>query len=496
MSNLIQMTQDPFIRPRATSSGSTRQFARLALGGVLLTAAMTGANASVLAGNGAVALDVTDVALGDTAFSGGVNSVAVGDTSTAAGNDSTAVGAHARAMAGASTAIGDTAQANAFQSLALGANSMANFSNSIALGSGSVTLFGAQINYAAFGLNAAQTSSGEVNVGNRTISSVAPGSADQDAVNVAQLKAVASRIDGAVTYDRNADGSIDFDNVTLHGNPANGSTQIHNVADAVDPHDAVNLGQLSTMLGDAVGNITVNTSNPMFSAEGSPATEAALASGTHSVAAGANASAAGTRAVAFGAGANANAGNAVALGADANASAGNAVALGQGSVASANNAVALGAGSTASADNSVALGQSSIADRANTVSIGTAGQERQITNVAPGVQGTDAVNVNQLNQSMGSAVSEAKTYTDDQVRSVRKDGYGGAAAAIAMAGLPQAVLPGRGMVAMAAGTYGGQSAMAIGVSKLSDTGKWAYKLQGTASTRGELGGSIGAGMHW
>jgi autotransporter adhesin len=100
--------------------------------------------------------------------------------------------------------------------------------------------------------------------------------------------------------------------------------------------------------------------------------------------------------------------------------------------------------------------------------------------------------VDQLNQSTG----KAKAYTDDQVRSARKDSYGGAAAAIAMAGLPQAVLPGHGMVALAAGTYGGQSAMALGVSQLSDSGKWAYKLQGTASTRGELGASIGAGMHF
>ena len=79
---------------------------------------------------------------------------------------------------------------------------------------------------------------------------------------------------------------------------------------------------------------------------------------------------------------------------------------------------------------------------------------------------------------------------------MRKDGYGGAVAAIAMAGLPQAVLPGRGMVAVAGGTYGAQSAMALGVSQLSETGKWVYKLQGTASTGGEFGASIGAGMHF
>jgi autotransporter adhesin len=52
------------------------------------------------------------------------------------------------------------------------------------------------------------------------------------------------------------------------------------------------------------------------------------------------------------------------------------------------------------------------------------------------------------------------------------------------------------MVAMAGGTYAGQSAFAIGVSQLSETGKWVYKLQGTTDSRGQFGASIGAGMHW
>ena len=164
--------------------------------------------------------------------------------------------------------------------------------------------------------------------------------------------------------------------------------------------------------------------------------------------------------------------------------------------ASGNNATALGASANASADNSVALGQGSVADRANTVSVGAAGQERQITNVAAGVQGTDAVNVNQLQQSMSGAVGQANSYTDDQIRSARRDAYGGTATALAAAGLPQAVLPGHGMVAMAGGTYGGQSAIAIGVSQLSETGKWVYKVQGTSDSRGQFGASIGAGMHW
>lgn len=458
MKMTIEIAQAPIAHQRTIANEHKTlrmtRVAELMLACVVLSCALTDANAGVVQGSAAVTTDVTGVALGDLSYAGGVDAIAVGDTSTASGDNSTAIGAHSRAMADSATSLGHGAQANAVGSLALGAASMSTFSNSVALGAGSITLFGAQSGYTAFGLDAPQTSSGEVNVGNRTISGLAPGSADQDAVNVAQLKAVSSRIDGAVMYDRNPDGTVNHDSITLQGNSANGGTRIQNVADAVDAHDAVNLGQLSALLDNAVGNITVNTSNPMFSSEGSPATEPALASGTHSVAAGADAQASGA------------------------------------------NAVALGAGSNASADNSVALGQGSVADRANSVSVGAAGQERQITNVAAGVAGTDAVNVNQLNQSVSGAVGQAKSYTDDQVRSARKDGYGGAASAIAMAGLPQAVLPGHGMVALAAGTYGGQSAMAVGVSQLSDTGKWVYKLQGTASSRGELGGSIGAGMHW
>ncbi len=109
---------------------------------------------------------------------------------------------------------------------------------------------------------------------------------------------------------------------------------------------------------------------------------------------------------------------------------------------------------------------------------------------------TDAVNVNQLARSMNGAVNQANSYTDDKVRSARRDAYGGTASALAVAGLPQAMLPGHGMVAATARTYGGQSAVALGVSQLSGTGKWTYKVQGTTSSRGEFGASIGAGMHW
>jgi autotransporter adhesin len=311
--------------------------------------------------------------------------------------------------------------------------------------------------------------------GGAVIHNVAAGTADTDAVNVAQLKTVsdqgvatAAKLDGAVMYDQNSAGSINRSSITLGSGAASGGAIIHNVADGVDASDAVNLGQLNAAVNGAVGNALINAASPFISVAGDRDTEGAVSSGAHAVAAGANARATGVNAVA--AGANATAGG--------------------------NNATALGAAANASADSSVALGHGSVADRANTVSVGVTGQERQITNVAAGTQPTDAVNFGQLQQSMDGAVSQANRYTDDQIRTVRRDGYGGTASALAMAGLPQAILPGRGMIAMAGGTYGGQSALAIGVSQLSDTGKWAYKLQGTTDSRGQFGASIGAGVHW
>ncbi|EHH5916220.1 autotransporter adhesin SadA, partial [Salmonella enterica subsp. enterica serovar Schwarzengrund] len=61
--------------------------------------------------------------------------------------------------------------------------------------------------------------------------------------------------------------------------------------------------------------------------------------------------------------------------------------------------VAIGSGSIAAAENSVALGTNSVADEANTVSVGSSTQQRRITNVAAGVNNTDAVNVAQLKAS-------------------------------------------------------------------------------------------------
>ncbi|MDQ6216014.1 YadA family autotransporter adhesin, partial [Achromobacter insolitus] len=154
--------------------------------------------------------------------------------------------------------------------------------------------------------------------------------------------------------------------------------------------------------------------------------------------------------------------------------------------------VAVGAGAKASNANSVALGADSVTNRDNSVSVGYAGGERQITNMAAGTAPTDGVNVSQLNDTKNDIMN----YTNGKLRNLRNDANAGTASAMAMAALPQATLPGKGMFALGGGTYGGQSSLAVGVSGMSESGKWVLKANATTNTRGNVGAAVGVGFHW
>jgi autotransporter adhesin len=299
--------------------------------------------------------------LGDT-----VNNVLAGGTKYFHANST---GPDSQALGTDSVAIGTGAVAHNVNDVALGAGSI----TSAAAGTAETTIGGADLSFA--GTNPL----GTVSVGGpgfeRTITNVAAGrlsATSTDAVNGSQLyatnralKSLSSGLtdatSGAVKYDANSNGTINYSSVTLNG--VLGGTVIHKVGAAVAGTDAVNLDQLNAALLGVTPNFSVSvnssytsntnaTANPFFTANGNPNTEGAQASGDHSS--------------------------------------------------------AIGAGATASATRSVALGAGSMADRENAVSVGSAGNERQITNVAPGTQGTDAVNVNQVN----AAGVQANQYTD------------------------------------------------------------------------------------
>ncbi|EAU9133745.1 autotransporter adhesin SadA [Salmonella enterica] len=392
------------------------------------------------------------------------------EDSLAVGTDSLAMGAKTNVNADAGIGIGlnTLVMADAINGIAIGSNARANHANSIAMGNGSQTTRGAQTDYTAYNMDAPQNSVGEFSVGSedgqRQITNVAAGSADTDAVNVSQLKVTDSRV-AANTESIN-----------------NLNTQVSSLDTRV------------TNIENGIGDIVTTGSTKYFKTNTD--------------------------------------------GVDANA---------QGK-----DSVAIGSGSIAAAENSVALGTNSVADEANTVSVGSSTQQRRITNVAAGVNNTDAVNVAQLKASeagsvryetnadgsvnysvlnlgdgsggttrignvsaavndtdavnyaqLKRSVEEANTYTDQKmgemnskIKGVENKMSGGIASAMAMAGLPQAYAPGANMTSIAGGTFNGESAVAIGVSMVSESGGWVYKLQGTSNSQGDYSAAIGAGFQW
>jgi trimeric autotransporter adhesin len=188
---------------------------------------------------------------------------------------------------------------------------------------------------------------------------------------------------------------------------------------------------------------------------------------------------------------------------NASATGNNSTAAGAGSTASGNSSTAVGAGSTASGDNSVAIGAGSVAAQANSVSVGSAGNERTVTNVAAGVNSTDAVNVGQLNQAIQTAKDWSKDYVDQRFQGVDRDlnrignrADAGVAAAMAMASLPQAYQPNQSSAAVALGSFHGEAGIAIGVSTITESGHYVFKVNATSNSRGDTGAGVGAGVVW
>ena len=113
---------------------------------------------------------------------------------------------------------------------------------------------------------------------------------------------------------------------------------------------------------------------------------------------------------------------------------------------------------------------------------------QRITNVAPGKDGTDAANVNQL-IGLGNELQ-------NNINQVGKKAYAGVAGAIAQGSIPQVTHPGETGIGVGSGYYGGQSAMAIGVSAMSDGGNWIVKGNFSANTDGHVGVGVGALYKW
>ncbi|BFU64116.1 ESPR-type extended signal peptide-containing protein [Rodentibacter abscessus] len=156
-------------------------------------------------------------------------------------------------------------------------------------------------------------------------------------------------------------------------------------------------------------------------------------------------------------------------------------------------------------DGSVAIGNTTVNNNGvvikgsdpkgrDTVSVtdkGISAGNKVISNVAPGVKPTDAVNKGQLDQVRGD-IHNVNNRVDNLDKRVRGIGANAAAAS----SLPQVYMPGKSMVAAAAGGYSGASAIAVGYSRSSDNGKVILKLTGTANSAGHYSGGVGVGYQW
>lgn len=336
---------------------------------------------------------------------------------------------------------------------------------------GDVTNLSTQINNGEVGLVRQDVTTGNISVasdmggdtvdmgdtaGPRTLTGVANGTQNTDAVTIAQLKAV-----GLVDPNGQTLAALVYDNLSLGHATLGGTngTVIGNLVDgriAANSMDAVNGGQLFTLqtqydqLNVRVGNLDGRVNNL------ADLTNPALsASGKNSTAAG--------------------------LGADA----------------SGENSTALGTDSSATGSNSVALGHGSVADRDNSVSMGFVGNERQVTNVAAATAATDAVNLGQVNnllaQGMAQTMQQANDYTDQRfdqaahaINSVARNAYAGIAAAMAMPNMTPSG-HGRTIVAAGAGNYKNGSAVAAGATYRSQNSKWLMNAAVSVTSTGDAG---------
>ena len=270
--------------------------------------------------------------------------------------------------------------------------------------------------------------------------------------------------------------------------------------------------------------------------------EDSAASGNFAAAVGYQAKASGANAIAFGRGAEATAENAISIGTGNKVSGKNSGAIGDPSIITGNNSYSVGNNNTVSTnntfvlgnnvtqtvDNSVFLGNNSastgvhttanggnytyagmndagvsgVSDVVGVVSVGKEGETRQIQNVAAGVvsaTSTDAINGSQLYataEGLAGTTINMGNQLNNRINEVKDDANAGVSSAMAMAALPQAYIPGKSMLTGGMATYNGQGAVAVGLSKLSDNGRWVLKVSGSADTKGNAGGAVGAGFHF
>ena len=186
----------------------------------------------------------------------GNNATAAGVRTSAAGNFATAVGADATAANTNSTAIGYKAKSSVDDGVALGANSVASVASGKA-GYNVKTADSRTNGYSGLTGAALTSTMGAVSVGDggtktRQITNVAAGTADTDAVNVAQLRNVNLKVAG---NSGNNDVLLDNQTLTVKGDGSYVTTSVNNQTIDVTLTDATK-NKIDNAANKDLSNIT------------------------------------------------------------------------------------------------------------------------------------------------------------------------------------------------------------------------------------------------
>ena len=129
------------------------------------------------------------------------------------------------------------------------------------------------------------------------------------------------------------------------------------------------------------------------------------------------------------------------------------------------------------------------------ISLNEEGVIRNVANGRVAKDSKDAVNGSQLH-AVEHRLSGNMDKLNHRIDKVGKRADAGTASAIATANLLQSYRPGLSAATAAVGQYRGQSAVAVGYSRLSDNGKYGVKFSLGANTQGNVGAGAGVAYFW
>ncbi|SDB91166.1 YadA-like family protein, partial [Acinetobacter boissieri] len=93
-------------------------------------------------------------------------------------------------------------------------------------------------------------------------------------------------------------------------------------------------------------------------------------------------------------------------------------------------------------------------------------------------------------------LESAFAQTNQQMNKLRNETNAGIAGAMAVGNLPQPTEAGKSMVSAGISGYRGEGAVAVGVSAITDSNKYVWKMGATADTRSNISGAMSVGYQW